>query len=73
MKFKLEIDLDNAAFSVDDDEAQNAGWRDGQMIAVVLKHIAQRLDDLGSVGDMRAPVRDFNGNTCGHWQITEEN
>lgn len=69
MKLKLEIDLDNSAFRSPD----FPGEADGHVLAVTLKGIAQRLEDLGSVGAMRAPVRDFNGNTCGHWAITEEN
>jgi hypothetical protein len=65
MKFTLEIDLDNAAF----DSADFGSERFGPSIAYVLKTVAQRLDNLGSVGDMRASIRDVNGNTCGHWQI----
>lgn len=74
MKFTLEIDLDNAAFSVDDDAARAHGWRDGRALVWQLRLIAEKIKaqcDLLSSDD-RGLVRDLNGNTCGHWAITEE-
>lgn len=70
MKLKLEIDLDNSAFFYEDSDTD----RDGREIANVLHQVANLIEDeIGLIGFTRTRIRDINGNTCGHWQITEEN
>lgn len=65
MKFTLEIDLENAAFEGDFDD-----MRDAYEIARILVKLARSLEDRGEVGTDARPLRDVNGNTCGHWQIS---
>lgn len=68
MKFTLEIDLDNAAFFSRDEDL-----RDAQELVRLIRQTASRFDDRLLVGTEQGKLRDINGNTCGHWQITEEN
>jgi hypothetical protein len=67
MKFTLEIDLDNAAFFSRDEDL-----RDAQELVRLIRQTASRFDDRLLVGTEQGKLRDINGNTCGHWQITEE-
>ena len=68
MKFVLEIDLDNSAFFSRDEDL-----RDAQELVRLIRQTASRFDDRLLVGTEQGRLRDINGNTCGHWQITEEN
>lgn len=56
-RFTLSIDMDNAAFT---DDPRGA-------LADIVHDVAQ--DDLqwGDIGT----IRDVNGNTVGHWEVTE--
>ena len=66
MKFTLEIDLDNAAFS-----AGHSLQRDGAEIARILNRLANLAESSGPMReDDGGKLRDLNGNTCGHWQIS---
>jgi hypothetical protein len=58
MKFTLEFDMDNAAFDEGNDEAPR-----------ILRKLAGTIEDFsaGSGGK----IRDINGNTVGHWEVTE--
>ena len=58
MRLKLEINLDNSAY-----EDEGIGWELG-------KAIDYMVSDIG-LGLTRGKVRDSNGNTTGHWEITE--
>ncbi len=65
MNLKLEMNLDNAAFDVDNF---------GGAIASVLRGIAADIDGF-SIGGLRAtskPIRDENGNTIGEWEINDD-
>ena len=74
MKFKLEIDLDNSAFEIDPEQTAICA----RSLADVIEQMTGRFKDQevfydAAVNDLGGKLRDFNGNTCGHWQITEEN
>lgn len=56
MRFRLEINLDNAAY-------ENVGWEIGDNLDQVLQRIGQ--------GVTEGRVRDTNGNVVGDWEITE--
>lgn len=68
MKFKLEIDLDNAAFFSRDEDL-----RDAQELVRLIRQTASRFDDRLLVGAEQGRLRDINGNTCGFYTLTEEN
>ena len=58
-EFRLTIGTDNSAFSGDDY---------GPELARILRKIAQRLDDAGSIPDgIDGTVSDSNGNRCGYY------
>lgn len=61
MKFRVEIDLGNAAF---DDVA-------GNEIARILRQLAEEMQDV-SAHPFFTYVRDFNGNRCGRVEIIKE-
>ena len=66
MKFTLEIDLENEAFS-----AGHSLQRDGAEIARILNRLANLAESSGPMReDDGGKLRDLNGNTCGHWQIS---
>lgn len=75
MKFKLEIDLDNSAFRVEDADGDRLEYvRDSQEIARILSGLARLVGGFNTaLKNDGGKLRDQNGNTCGHWQITEEN
>ena len=56
MKFKLEINLDNAAY-------EDLGGEIRDNLEQVLQRIAQ--------GIIEGRIRDTNGNAVGDWEITE--
>ena len=56
MDFKLEFNMDNAAFT---------GYPEGEA-SRILKEIASRIRD----GQTDDPVFDLNGNNIGEWEIT---
>jgi hypothetical protein len=57
--FKLAFDVDNDAFE-DGNRATEA--------ARILRDIADRLDNVAYCGG--GAIRDINGNTVGHWEMT---
>lgn len=58
-EFRLVICTDNAAFSGDDH---------GPELARILRAVAQRLEDAGSIPDgIDGTVSDINGNRCGYY------
>lgn len=59
MQFKLEINLDNAAFQDD------LGWELG-------KCIDYAVSDIG-LGLTKGKMRDSNGNTVGQWELDYAN
>lgn len=59
MQLNLKINLDNSAYNDED-----IGWELG-------KAIDYMVSDIG-LGLTRGKVRDTNGNTTGHWEITDE-
>lgn len=58
MQFKLEINLDNAAYD-------NVGWELGENLEAIISRIGQ--------GSTSGKVRDSNGNTVGQWGIENGN
>ncbi len=58
MKFTLTIDMDNAAY-----QGSRSQLRDN------LRDVAYRVT-LDEARNDSGTVRDFNGNTTGHWEIT---
>ena len=75
MKLKIEIDLDNSAFRVEDADGDRlAHVRNSEEIARILNGLARLTGGFGFLCEKDGgKLRDINGNTCGHWQITEEN
>ena len=58
-EFRLVICTDNAAFSGDDH---------GPELARILRKIAQRMEDSGTIPDgIDGTVMDINGNRCGYY------
>lgn len=58
-EFRLTINTDNSAFSGDDY---------GPELARILRNIAQRLEDAGSIPDgIDCGILDSNGNRCGYY------
>jgi hypothetical protein len=58
MHFKLEMDTENDAF------------RDG-LLGVEIAHCLNRVASRAELGELEGTVRDTNGNTVGHWALTE--
>ncbi len=62
MKFKLEIDIDNASF-------EDLG--EGREISNVLHNIINKIEHIGEFSlDDKGRARDMNGNTVAFWEIT---
>lgn len=57
MKFKLTIDMNNAAFA-----------EEGELSAI-LRKLARRFDDVRSVARTSGILSDSNGNTVGEWSV----
>jgi hypothetical protein len=70
MKFTLEIDLDNAAFSADIEGDSND--RNALEVSRILSLVANRLymEATISRGSI-ARLRDVNGNACGQWHVSQ--
>lgn len=66
MKFKLEIEMDNAAFVGLD------GMVNGQELSKILFNISRYFKER-SFGDQveASNIRDINGNKVGNWEVTE--
>jgi hypothetical protein len=65
MKFKLEFDLDNAAF----DFGHGVDGRDGSEVAKVLYNTHREVQHAAlSEGD-GGKIRDVNGNQIGKWEV----
>lgn len=63
MKFNLTIDTSGAAFQADPLELQRC-------IKNTANRVSARMDRVP--GPLEGPVVDANGNTCGHWALTED-
>jgi hypothetical protein len=62
MKFKLEIDIDNASF-------EDLG--EGREISNVLNNIINKIEHINEFDpDDKGRSRDMNGNTVAFWEIT---
>ena len=65
MKLSIEIDMDNAAFN---------GGMSGYEVARILTKLASKSHDssldVDYLGEGEQPIRDSNGNKCGHWIVT---
>ena len=62
MKFKLEIDIDNASF---EDNGE------GREISNVLHNIINKIEHIDEFSlDDKGRARDMNGNTVAFWEIT---
>lgn len=57
--FTLTIETDNAAFDVDQ----------GNELAAILRKLADVLDHTSHESGDSGSVRDYNGNTVGHWTL----
>ena len=58
MNLKIRVELDNAAFDVMPERE----------IAGILTAVAMRIKD----GDTGGKLLDYNGNTCGHFQLVDD-
>lgn len=67
MRLVLDMSLDNAAF-----ETPDGLRRDGDAVAVVLRHIADRLTVWPLYVGAVNTVRDSNGNRIGKVEITDD-
>ena len=62
MKFKLEIDIDNASF-------EDLG--EGREITNILNNIINKIEHIDEFSlEDKGRSRDMNGNTVGFWEIT---
>jgi hypothetical protein len=69
MKFKLEIDMGNAAF--DTSEEGNDACN-GIEVARILRDLAKQVDSgVNLESGMGRKVYDYNGNKVGGWEVTE--
>lgn len=64
MKFKLEITMDNAAFSGDGDSQDN-----GTETARILSRLSKEIEGYYLSKASSGVLRDINGNSCGSWKI----
>ena len=66
MKLSLEVDMDNAAFD---------GGLSSFELARIFTRLAAKCHDtsleIDYLGEGEQPIRDSNGNKCGHWLITD--
>lgn len=67
MRLVIEIDMDNAAFTDED----NGEPCQGPEVARILREYADRVDLAAPLeeGD-NGRLRDYNGNTCGTWKVS---
>ena len=68
MKFKLEFDMDNDAFWVNEEYTGGIREPDREAVYNLLREIGKQFW-LSSA--QSKPVRDSNGNTIGKWEITD--
>ena len=67
MKFKLEIDLENDAFTTYFENVRSA-----EQVARVLQEVVLAVLSAGELStDDTSDVRDTNGNTVGRWAVEE--
>jgi len=65
MKFRLEFDMDNAAF---DDNEVGANQETARILKALASKIALQGDNL-RLGDDEGPLYDINGNRIGVWWV----
>jgi len=67
MKLTIEIEMDNACFE---------GSMSGYEVAKILTELASKSYksdglEIDYCGEGEQPIKDSNGNKCGHWIITD--
>jgi len=66
MKLTITIDLDNAAFAVEDDDGDETQERNGREVADILRELADRAYEDDPLDPRWAlPLHDSNGNAIG--------
>ena len=69
MRFVVQIRTDNAAFSNERGDDEDAGYFRDAEVARILDGVVTRLkDDAETSGELR----DYNGNVVGHFQYVED-
>jgi len=68
MRFEMNINMNNAAFKVDSDQAAIAEEINLQEVQRILKKVVDSLGDYVH-GDT---IKDINGNTVGSWDISAD-
>ena len=67
MKLSIEIEMDNAAF--------DGGMSSYEVARILTKLASKGMESNGLevdyLGEGEQPIRDSNGNKCGHWIITD--
>ena len=69
MEFKLQFNMDNAAFSEDDGSIIPQIWKRKNEVAGILNKVTDDYRD----GREAGTIRDSNGNTVGKWEIEKTN
>lgn len=64
MKFRVEIDCDNAAFA--------EFWSENVEVARILKGVVSDLHRHEKLLFERHPLKDRNGNTVGYWEYVKD-
>lgn len=62
MRFTLKMELDNAAFQLEDESV------DGDAVAKALAQVSDAVHGVTGGGD-NAYIYDINGNRCGKWEV----
>lgn len=65
MRFKIELEIDNAAFGPHD------GFVDGAEISRILRRLADKIEDRRLSNCHDGPLVDLNGNGVGYWEVRE--
>lgn len=67
MKLSIEINLDNDAF-----EAGDSGYEVAKILTkLASKSMESNGLEIDYLGEGEQPIKDSNGNKCGHWIITD--
>ena len=67
MKLSIEINLDNQAF-----EAGDSGYEVAKILTkLASKSMESNGLEIDYLGEGEQPIKDSNGNKCGHWIITD--
>ena len=67
MKLSIEINLDNDAF-----EAGDSGYEVAKILTkLASKSMESNGLEIDYLGEGEQPIKDSNGNKCGHWIVTD--